>query len=50
MPEFLLQRRRLFLAAVGSLVLILFLGRFVLGAGTTTPAAPLPRRRLWGRA
>jgi competence protein ComEA len=42
MPEFLLQRRRLFLAAVGSLVLILFLGRFVLGAGTTTPAAPLP--------
>jgi competence protein ComEA len=42
MPEFLLQRRRLFLAAVGSLVLILLLGRFVLGAGTTTPAAPLP--------
>jgi competence protein ComEA len=42
MPEFLLQRRRLLLAAVGSLALILFLGRFVLGAGTTTPAAPLP--------
>jgi competence protein ComEA len=42
MPEFLLQRRRLLLAAVGSLVTILFLGRFVLGAGTTTPAAPLP--------
>jgi competence protein ComEA len=42
MPEFLLQRRRLLLAAVGSLVLILFLGRFVLAAGTTTPAAPLP--------
>jgi competence protein ComEA len=42
MPEFLLQRRRLLLAAVGSLVLIMLLGRFVLGAGTTTPAAPLP--------
>jgi competence protein ComEA len=42
MPEFLLERRRLLLAAVGSLALILFLGRFVLGAGTTTPAAPLP--------
>ncbi len=42
MPEFLIQRRRLLLAAAGSLVLILFLGRFVLGAGTTTPAAPLP--------
>lgn len=42
MPEFLLQRRRLLLAAVGSLALILFLGRFALGAGTTTPAAPLP--------
>src|SRR5919201_3849782 len=42
MPEFLLQRRRLLLAAVGSLALILLLGRFVLGAGTTTPAAPLP--------
>ena len=42
MPEFLLQRRRLLLAAVGSLAMILLLGRFVLGAGTTTPAAPLP--------
>jgi competence protein ComEA len=42
MPEFLLQRRRLFLAAAGSLALILLLGRFVLGAGTTTTAAPLP--------
>src|SRR3954467_4619613 len=42
MPEFLLQRRRLLLAAAGSLALILLLGRFVLGAGTTTTAAPLP--------
>jgi competence protein ComEA len=42
MPEFLLQRRRLLLAAAGSLALILLLGRFVLGAGTTTAAAPLP--------
>jgi len=42
MPEFLLQRRRLLLAVAGSLVLILLLGRFALGAGTTTPAAPLP--------
>jgi competence protein ComEA len=42
MPEFHLQRRRLLLAAVGTLVLILLLGRFVLGAGTTTTAAPLP--------
>jgi len=42
MPESLLQRRRLLLAAAGSLVLLLLLGRFVLGAGTTTPAAPLP--------
>jgi competence protein ComEA len=42
MPEFLLQRRRLLLAAVGSLALILLLARFVLGAGTTTPAAQLP--------
>jgi competence protein ComEA len=41
MPEFLLQRRRLLLAAVGSLALILLAGRFVLGAGTTT-VAPLP--------
>ena len=42
MPEFLLQRRRLLLAAAGSLALIRLLGRFVLGAGTTTTAAPLP--------
>jgi competence protein ComEA len=42
MPEFILQRRRLLLAAAGSLALILLLGRFALGAGTTTPAAPLP--------
>ena len=42
MPEFLLQRRRLLLAAAGSLALILLLGRFVLVAGTTTTAAPLP--------
>jgi len=42
MPEFLLQRRRLLLAAAGALALILLLGRFVLGAGTTTPAVPLP--------
>ena len=41
MPEFLLQRRRLLLVAAGSLALILFAGRFVLGAGTTT-VAPLP--------
>jgi competence protein ComEA len=42
MPEFLLQRRRPLLVAAVSLVLILLAGRFVLGAGTTTPAAPLP--------
>ena len=42
MPEFLLQRRRPLLVAAVALVLILFAGRFVLGAGTTTPAAPLP--------
>jgi competence protein ComEA len=42
MPEFLLQRRRLLLAVAGSLALILLLGRFVLGAGTTTTAASLP--------
>src|ERR671936_155101 len=40
MPEFLLQRRRPILVA--ALALILLAGRFVLGAGTTTPAAPLP--------
>src|ERR671934_422270 len=43
MPEFLLQRRRPLLVAAVVLVLILLAGRFVLGAGTTTPAAPLPR-------
>jgi competence protein ComEA len=42
MPEFLLQRRRLLLAAASALALILLAGRFVLDAGTTTPAAPLP--------
>ncbi len=42
MPEFLLQRRRLLLAAAGTLAAILVLGRFVLGAGTTTQAEPLP--------
>src|ERR671936_802986 len=42
MPEFLLQRRRPILGAAVALVLILLTGRFVLGAGTTTPAAPLP--------
>src|SRR5919198_433330 len=42
MPEFLLQRRRPLLVAAVALVLILLAGRFVLGAGTTTPAAPLP--------
>lgn len=42
MPEFLLQRRRLLLAVAASLALVLLLGRFALGAGTSTPAAPLP--------
>ena len=42
MPEFLLQRRRLLLAVAASLAVVLLLGRFALGAGTTTPAAPLP--------
>jgi competence protein ComEA len=42
MPEFLLQRRRELLLAAVALVLTLLAGRFVLGAGTTTPAAPLP--------
>src|SRR5919197_3088302 len=42
MPGFLLQRRRPLLVAAVALVLILLAGRFVLGAGTTTPAAPLP--------
>jgi competence protein ComEA len=43
MPEFLLQRRRSLLAAAGTLAAVLLLGRFVLGAGTTTPAEPLPQ-------
>jgi competence protein ComEA len=42
MPEYLLQRRRLLLAVAVSLASVLLLGRFALGAGTTTPAAPLP--------
>jgi competence protein ComEA len=42
MPEFLLQRRRPLLVAAVALVLVLLAGRFVLRAGTTTPAAPLP--------
>jgi competence protein ComEA len=42
MPEFLLQHRRLLLAAAVALVLLLLAARFVLPAGTTTPAAPLP--------
>src|SRR3954465_3092616 len=42
MPEYLLQRRRLLLAAAGSLALILLPGRFGLGAATPPPAAPLP--------
>jgi competence protein ComEA len=42
MPEYLLQRRRLLLAVAVSLALVLLLGRFALGAGTTTPAASLP--------
>jgi competence protein ComEA len=42
MPEFLLQRRRLLLTVAVSLAFVLLLGRFALGASTTTPAAPLP--------
>src|SRR5215475_10249156 len=42
MPEFLLQRRRLLLTVAVSLAFVLLVGRFALGAGTTTPAAPLP--------
>jgi competence protein ComEA len=42
MPEFLLQRRRSLLAAAVALVLLLLAARYVLPAGTTTPAAPLP--------
>jgi competence protein ComEA len=42
MPEFLLQRRRALLAAAVALALLLLAVRYVLPAGTTTPAAPLP--------
>jgi len=42
MPEFLLQRRRLVLAAAIALVLLLLVGRMFLRAGTATEAAPLP--------
>jgi competence protein ComEA len=42
MPELLLQHRRLLLAAAVALVLLLLAARFILPAGTTTPAAPLP--------
>jgi competence protein ComEA len=42
MPEFLLPHRRLLLAAAVALVLLLLAARFILPAGTTTPAAPLP--------
>ena len=42
MPELLLQRRRALLAAAVALALLLLAVRYVLPAGTTTPAAPLP--------
>jgi len=42
MPEFLLQRRRALLAAAVALALLLLAVRYVLPAGTTTPATPLP--------
>jgi competence protein ComEA len=42
MPEFLLQRRRPLLAVAVALVMLLLAARYVLPAGTTTPAAPLP--------
>ena len=42
MPEFLLPHRRLLLAAAVALVLLLLAARFILPAGTTTPAVPLP--------
>lgn len=42
MPESLLQHRRFLLAAAVALVLLLLAARFILPAGTTTPAAPLP--------
>src|SRR5213592_2368327 len=42
MPELLLQHRRFLLAAAVALVPLLLAARFILPAGTTTPAAPLP--------
>ena len=42
MAEFLLQRRRQLLLAAVALVLLLLVARFLLPAGTATPAAPLP--------
>jgi competence protein ComEA len=42
MPEFLFQRRRPLLLAAVALVLLLLAVRYILPAGTTTPAAPLP--------
>jgi competence protein ComEA len=42
MAEFLLQRRRQLLLAAVALVLFLLGARFLLPAGTATPAAPLP--------
>src|SRR5438034_3548931 len=42
MPELLLQHRRFLLAAAVALVLLLLAARYILPAGTTTPAAPLP--------
>src|SRR5919201_4225738 len=42
MPEFLLQRRRPLLIAAVALALLLLAARYILPAGTTTPAAPLP--------
>src|SRR5436853_975021 len=42
MLELLLPHRRLLLAAAVALALLLLAARFILPAGTTTPAAPLP--------
>ncbi len=42
MPELFLQHRRFLLAAAVALVLLLLAARYILPAGTTTPAAPLP--------
>jgi competence protein ComEA len=42
MAEFFLQRRRQLVLAALALVLLLLGARFLLPAGTTTPAAPLP--------